>query len=124
MANLSLDNALMMREQGLFRAMLRDMPAGEIRAGLATRKWIDFEHRDQLSWREVLARSEIERRESRAPDKRELIAMDAKVAAVQDELDRAKWRARKASLIATLTSAALVAVLLLWGATEFLDLPF
>ncbi len=120
MADLSLDNALMMREQGLFRAMLRDMPEDEIRAGLATRKWIDFENRDQLSWREVLARSELARRESRAPDKRELIAMDAKIAEVQDELEQARTRARTATLIASATSAALVVVLLLWGATVFL----
>lgn len=102
----SVDKALMLREQGLFKAMLRDMREEEIKVALATRKWIDYSSRNQLSWREVLARSELERRQSRAPDVRQLILLETELLSTKIELKRARVH----TLIAI--SAAVVALLM------------
>lgn len=106
----SVEKSLMLREQGLFKAMLRDMREEEIKIALATRKWIDYSSRNQLSWREVLARSELERRQSRAPDVRQLILLETELLSTKIELKRARLHTMIAAGVAVVGFLAPVSI--------------
>jgi len=93
----NIDKALFLRNQGLFKAELRDMRDEDIKMRLATRRWMEMENRKELSWQEVLARSELERRQKRRPDLFQVITLESEL-----------WHARRKLKEARLTTAAVI----------------
>jgi hypothetical protein len=113
-----IDKALFIRNQGLFKAELRDMRDEDIKMRLATRRWMEMENRKELSWQEVLARTELERRQKRRPDLFQVISLES-------ELWHARLKLKKAQVttaaVAVLAVIALALLVFLWaGGSEII----
>jgi len=113
-----IDKALFIRNQGLFKAELRDMRDEDIKMRLATRRWMEMENRKELSWQEVLARTELERRQKRRPDLFQVISLES-------ELWHARLKLKKAQVttaaVAVLAFTALALLVFLWaGGSEII----
>ncbi len=111
-----IDKALFIRNQGLFKAELRDMRDEDIKMRLATRRWMEMENRKELSWQEVLARTELERRQKRRPDLFQIISLESELWQVRAKLREARIMVH---VVAALAVAALALPLYLWtGGSE------
>ena len=107
-----IDKALFIRNQGLFKAELRDMRDEDIKMRLATRRWMEMENRKELSWQEVLARTELERRQKRRPDLFQIISLESELWQVRAKLREARIMVH---VVAALAVAALALPLYLWS---------
>ncbi len=107
-----IDKALFIRNQGLFKAELRDMRDEDIKMRLATRRWMEMENRKELSWQEVLARTELERRQKRRPDLFQVITLESELWQVRRKLREARIMVH---VVAALAVAALALPLYLWS---------
>lgn len=110
----------LLREEAAFKLHLRDMTDEEIKLGLATRRWIDFADRSHLSWREVIARTELERRQRRDRNHDAVELLQEEVDLLQKRLRRARTNFNIACGIAAVGLLTPVGTLLGGSLVQFL----